>query len=104
MRSKASCTQVRGPPFLNLFPFAEDTTTGRVGLGTRTVGARVRSGPAPRATPAFTNSRRLSPGMVGWASPPVPPPGQPPPARGKAGLPRPPNPPPPLENPLPAPP
>src|SRR5262245_4319914 len=64
MRSKASATAVRGPPFLNRLPLAEETTTGLTLFGVITVGpwaialAAVAAMPAP--APAFTKSRRLN--------------------------------------------
>jgi hypothetical protein len=60
-RSKASCTQVRDPPFVNLLPFAEAMTTGRAGAGVTAVGAAARASTLPReaTVPARTNSRRV---------------------------------------------
>src|SRR5215470_7236953 len=64
MRVKASSTAVRGPPFLYLFPLADDTTTGETLFGVITVGAWPKAFGAavastPAAVPAFTNARRL---------------------------------------------
>src|SRR5437867_632815 len=52
IRANASDTAVRGPPFLNSFPFRDDTTTARVGFERTTAAARL----AP--IPALTNCRR----------------------------------------------
>src|SRR3990172_9392103 len=65
IRSKASATQVRGPPFRYWFPLADATTTGFTLLGVRTVGPWALAGEAPAAStpaaaPAFTNSLRLT--------------------------------------------
>ena len=64
IRLKASSTQVRGPPFLYWWPFAEAITTGGVARRACTAGASARATPAAvettvAAAPAFTKSRRV---------------------------------------------
>ena len=60
IRCQASSTQLRGPPFLNSWPLAEEITTGGVALRTTTLGpcANVVSetlAATVAAVPALTN-------------------------------------------------
>src|SRR5688572_12906326 len=57
-RWKASCTQVRGPRFLNLWPFPEAMTTAGV-PATLTAGALRAAASTAAATDEPTNVRRL---------------------------------------------
>src|SRR5207253_8923186 len=61
---KALCTQVRLPPFLNLFPLADEMTKGLTAAGISIVGtllfaAREDATPTPTAALPIMKSRRF---------------------------------------------
>ena len=61
IRSNASSTQVLAPPFLNCAPLAAETTTGRAGPGTRTLGAAPAARWAAAAAAPAAAVRDLAP-------------------------------------------
>src|SRR4051794_30602517 len=68
IRSKASATPVRAPPFLNLLPLADEITTGRTFDRTSAVGAWARARPVAASEAAPITVLRVSRRLIGVLS------------------------------------